>query len=496
MVAPRLSGLWSLTCALAVALSVTTHTAQATTGYFQIGHGASSSAMGGASISFFKGAISTAINPAGLLHLDPSFEISLMGFLPQRGGDLDTSKLFGEAVSVESENPFFLAPNMAANWSITPKLAVGITFYSSGGMNTEYKTNLFHQAFSKPIGLFTAAAAGSLGLSGSGPEAQYVKSSLLNAPHTGTLGVNLEQGVLAPSVAYKLNEQLSLGASLLVGLQRFEAQGLGDFIAFSQSPLALTNNGYDYSMGFGARLGLSYSPREWLRVGAVASSKVYMGDFKRYEGLFADGGNFDIPAHMGVGASVKLSPALTFSADLTRIMYEGVASISNPGPTTDELLQGFQQSLLNGLNARARGVAVPVNAGAMNPLGSADGYGFGWRSIWVAKVGAHYQARPDLELMLGYAYGQNPVQQQDALFNLIAPAVVQHHLTGGVSKRFKAHTLTLSYQHVLEGELPSEYRAGPEATTELAGSPNLELGFDARPWMAQQVVELSYGYTF
>ena len=453
--------------------------------------------MGGASISFFRGPLSGAINPASLLHVDPSFEVALMGFLPQRGATLDTSGLLvGEEVEVESENPFFLAPNFAISWRLSSKIALGLSFYSSGGMNTEYRTNLYHKSFSQPISLFSAAAAGVQGAEPNGREHQTVKAALLNAPHTGTLGVNLEQGVFTPTLSYRWSEELSLGASLLIGAQRFSAQGLGDFVSFSNSPLALTDNGGDISLGLGARLGLSYNPQPWVRLGVVASSKVYMSAFENYQGLFAGEGNFDIPAHFGLGVALSPLPNLHLSADVTHIMYEGVESLSNPGPTADQLLTGFNQALNNGFKAQLQGIAVPVNEGAISPLGTEEGYGFGWESVWVGKLGLAYDVTPHFTAMLGYAYGQNPVGPEDVLFNLIAPAVVQHHITGGLSAVISPRrTLTFSYQYVPYAEVKGDYQASEEAATQLAGGP-IPLSLKGSAWMSQQVAELSYRQSF
>ena len=55
-----------------------------------------------------------------------------------------------------------------------------------------------------------------------------------------------------------------------------------------------------------------------------------MSKFKEYAGLFADGGDFDIPANYGVGIAFKATPKLTVAADVQRIDYSGVGSVGNP----------------------------------------------------------------------------------------------------------------------------------------------------------------------
>ncbi len=52
-----------------------------------------------------------------------------------------------------------------------------------------------------------------------------------------TLGVDLAQGIIAPTISFKVHEKHMLGASLLIGIQRFSAYGLGNFQCFTQDGL-------------------------------------------------------------------------------------------------------------------------------------------------------------------------------------------------------------------------------------------------------------------
>ena len=38
------------------------------------------------------------------------------------------------------------------------------------------------------------------------------------------------------------------------------------------------------------------------------------------------------------------------------------------------------------------------------------------------------------DIMFGYSFNQNPVTDENVMFNILAPAVVQEHITFGVSK--------------------------------------------------------------
>ena len=67
---------------------------------------------------------------------------------------------------------------------------------------------------------------------------------------SGGLGVDLMQLIVAPTMAYKVAPQHAFGASLLLGYQRFKADGLQafdnapGFPPMTQSPGNVTNNGY------------------------------------------------------------------------------------------------------------------------------------------------------------------------------------------------------------------------------------------------------------
>jgi hypothetical protein len=72
---------------------------------------------------------------------------------------------------------------------------------------------------------------------------------------------------------------------------------------FSSNPAKLTNNGADTTTGFGARIGYHGKFGEYLGVGASYQTKIAMGEFDDYAGLFAGQGDFDVPATWTAGIS-------------------------------------------------------------------------------------------------------------------------------------------------------------------------------------------------
>ncbi|MDZ7591585.1 MAG: long-chain fatty acid transporter, partial [Rubrivivax sp.] len=50
----------------------------------------------------------------------------------------------------------------------------------------------------------------------------------------------------------------------------------------------------------------------------------------KYKGLFAEGGEFDIPSHYSFGVAFVPAPGWTLAADYGPMSYTDVASVSNP----------------------------------------------------------------------------------------------------------------------------------------------------------------------
>jgi long-chain fatty acid transport protein len=174
----------------------------------------------------------------------------------------------------------------------------------------------------------------------------------------------------------------------------------------------------DNSSGIGMRVGYLGKLGDTLSVGASYSPKVGMSRFKRYQGLFAENGDFDIPAGWTVGAAWQATPSLQLALDYQKILYSGVRSIANASASQD-------------------------------PLGSAGGPGFGWKDIGVVKLGVQWQASPTLTVRAGYNQGQNPVPGNDVTFNIVAPGVVTDHMSLGVTLALdKESDISLAYTSV------------------------------------------------
>jgi long-chain fatty acid transport protein len=424
--------------ALAIATAMAcSSAAYATNGYFKHGYGQKSEGMGGVGVALPQDSIAEATNPAGLAFVDNRADLGMELFNPRRDASLDLSGGNGGAVSADSGATLFLIPEAGFAMKMAD-MTMGLAMVGNGGMNTRYGTNIYDLAFS-PTGTPSGAR------------------------NTGTLGMNLAQLLILPSVAYKLNDSNAIGASLIVGYQAFRAYGLGDFAGFSNDQNNMTNKGNDSAWGGGVRLGWTGKITDTLTLGATAASKVYMQKFTRYQGLFAGQGAFDIPANYAVGLAYAPTKDWTAAFDVERILYAGVNSVSNPGPTANDFFGG-------------------AGAAPGTQLGLDGGMGFGWEDMTVYKLGISYNYNDQWTLRGGFNYGKSPIPSDQNLFNIIAPGVVEKHLTLGFTfSPSKSNEITVAATHafrqdqsyVMPSGLPPAPTNPPSITTNIGMSQNI-----------------------
>jgi long-chain fatty acid transport protein len=372
--------------------------ALATDGYFSHGYGMKSKGMGGASVAMTDNAFAGANNPAIAAWAGDRVEVGVDVFMPERSMDRT-----GLGVTKSDSNKFYV-PEFGYNKKFSEQLGLGITVYGNGGMNTDYPSN------SIPANGCGAGAPASNVFCGS-----------------SRLGVDLQQLIIAPTIAYKFNVNHSVGISPLLVQQIFKVDGLQAFSGMSASPQNLTNNGYDSSNGFGMRLGYLGKVNDRLMIGASYAPRVSMSKLSKYAGLFAEQGGLDIPENYTVGLSGQATPEVTLALDYQHIAYGAVRSIANP------------------------------SAGLGGPLGAANGPGFAWKDINVVKLGVQWVLSPSVTLRGGINIGDNPIPSSAASFNTLAPGVVTTHYTAGITYALSNTTdLTASYMVA-----PSNSVSGP-----------------------------------
>lgn len=399
-----------------MALAGIAGSAHATNGYFSHGYGQSAKGMGGAGIAYPQDTLVAATNPAGMVHLGNRMDIGLEIFAPDRGFTYGGRSVDGNGDGAMES--WFPIPEFGYNHMINNNMSFGVSVFGNGGMNTTYADG------DHP---FTPAPG-------------------------ATVGIDLMQMFIAPTVAYKVNEQLSVGASVNLIAQAFEAKGLQGFgVADASGDI-----GRDFSYGASMRLGAMYQVSSAVTLGATYQSKANMSEFDDYAMLFPNSGDFDIPASYGLGIALKATDKLDIAFDVVRIDYGSVD--------------------------------VTGNLPKMSLFG-ANQHGFGWEDQTVFKLGTAYRYTRDLTLRAGLNYGKQPIDLpavptgDDIGFelNTLAPGVVETHLTLGFTKDLSAgSSITGAYMHAFEKEV--------NATGSMFGPGKLK--------MSQNAFGLSYNKKF
>lgn len=180
-----------------------------------------------------------------------------------------------------------------------------------------------------------------------------------------------------------------------------------------------------------------------------------MSEFDKYAGLFAEQGDFDIPANWSIGLAAKATPDLTFALDLQKIYYSDVNAVGNA------MLPNLQTSL----------------------LGDNGGAGFGWEDMTVIKAGAQWKSSPEWTWRAGLSFADQPIPDSEVLFNILAPGVIETHATLGFTRALAAN-------QDLDVALMRGFSNSVSGTNALDPAQTIELKMD------QWEIALGYSYKF
>lgn len=414
-------------CSLGLSIFlITSNGALATNGYFTHGLGVKNKALAGAGTALPSEAIANSINPAATFIMRDHFEAGLGLFSPRRSYTASSSLANGQGGAftispgtVNSESEYFLIPYIAYTWTHQENSALGVSFYGRGGMNTDYQTGsaIFDPDGPGPAPVMTLA--GSYG--------------------SGDAGVDLTQAFLDFSYA-RNHGNLNWGAALALSAQAFEGKGFGSFAPYTQTfaasggtvlPGNLSNNKRDYSYGAGLKLGVIWQASDSVNLALSYQSKIFMTELDDYSDLFAEQGDFDIPSSIRGGVSFRLSQSNSLHYEIEHTLFSSVDSVGN---TIQNIF------------------SCPTTGGSLLSycLGGNNGAGFGWNDMTTHKLGYEWQYSnlADWTFRAGVSYGKQPIDNDQVLFNMMAPGVIENHLTAGFTHRVpsgREYSLSLMY---------------------------------------------------
>jgi len=387
----RLRHLFPLAIAALVAIPTT---ARATDGHFLHGVGAVNSALGGAAVASNASLLgSFFVNPAGLASFSgTNVEMGFELMKPDRTVTSSYGPMHGSTTSASEFTPI---PAFGFTTQLSDKVVAGLAGLGIGGFGVNYAADP-----SNPI--------------------------LMPRPNGfGQVYSNFALMKIVPAVAWKASPKLRLGLALNVDWASLAVNPMPTAAPAADPgpdgvPMTADDRAYyssaaasDGAFGFGLQAGLQYQATERVAFGLSYTSAQMFQDFEYtavYENPNVPSYNtartfkfrMDAPAIYAAGAAWNPTDRLQAAADVKFYAYSST--------------KGFDQSGYN-----------------------ADGSvkGFGWDDIMVVALGAQYLATDKVTLRGGYNYSGNPVPDAMSMFNLPAPAIVQHNISGGLGYKVR-----------------------------------------------------------
>jgi long-chain fatty acid transport protein len=432
----------------------------ATNGYFTHGIGTKNKAMAGSGIALPEDAIDVTNNPAVAPFVGDHLVFGAAVFSPIRKYSTTDSLLNGNfgaftigPNNLNSKSKYFVIPHISKSWQLSNDSAWALSFYGRGGMNTDWKggTATFDH------------------------DRDGVPTTFPGTFGAGNAGVNFSQAFLDITWGKKLNDRFSLGISAVLVAQMFKSTGIGTFAPFTETfaasggtqfPDSLTNNGHDWSFGGGLKVGLHAPLSDSFSFGLAYQTKIYMNKWGDYSDLFAEQGDFDVPADLKFGVTFHANEDLAFNFDFEYIWFSQVDAVGN------SISNLFTCPTVN-----------PLGTDLSNCLGGDNGAGFGWDNMAVYKVGMAWTAGQDWTWRAGYSYGKQPIPESEMTFNILAPAVIESHITAGFTlSRVKNREWNVALMIA-----PNKSVTGPQ---------NFDPTQDVTLKMHQWELEVSYGMRF
>lgn len=375
-----------LAAALALALPAT---ARATDGHFLHGVGAVNSALGGTAVASNTSLLgSFFVNPAGLAsYAGTNVEMGFELMKPERTVTSSYGPMTGSTTSASEFTPI---PAFGFTTQLNDKVVVGLAGLGIGGFGVNYPVDP-----ANPI--------------------------LMPRPNGfGQVYSNFGLMKIVPAVAWKASDKLRIGvaanidwASLAVNPMPTAAPAVdpgpdgkpytADDRAFYSSAAAA-----DGAFGFGLQAGLQYQATEAVAFGLSYTSAQMFQDFE-YTAVYENPNipsyntartfkfRMDAPAIYAAGLAWSPSSKLQTAADVKYYTYKSTKGFDKSGYNADGSVKGF-----------------------------------GWDNIVVVALGAQYAASDVVTLRGGYNYSGNPVPDAMSMYNLPAPAIVQHNISAGL----------------------------------------------------------------
>ncbi|MER2538093.1 MAG: outer membrane protein transport protein [Azonexus sp.] len=417
------------------------------------GYGAISRSMGGTAVAHDVG-------PAGMMTNPATLSLMSNGDQAMIGLDLITTditvknKTTGESVSSDTHSNN-RGPYMAPEAAFTKRSGAwsfGVGAFAQGGLGTEYGNSSF---------LSRATGGLATGLENSS------RLLVLNIPFAASFQVTdkLTIGGSLDAMWQGLNLDLLLGADQvgsLIGTGRANGTlvgALGGLPDIRGAHFSLTKNqflgsGVD-AWGYGGKLGMLYRATPETILGASYTIKSQMNDMEGratltaidgIAGQIAFGGkikiqDFQMPAHLDLGFSHRLTPQWTVATDVSRVFWKDVMKDIK--------------------------VAFVADAGGdINILLPQD-----YKDQTILSLGTAYEINDSLTVRGGLRFASQALSSS-TLFAVI-PATPKTHLSAGLTYAFsKQSKLDFAYSHAFKETMENTSLPNTSAPIEVKHAQN------------------------
>ncbi len=230
-------------------------------------------------------------------------------------------------------------------------------------------------------------------------------------------------------VARQLTERLSIGFSAIPSLSMLQvipAPFSAPVSSGSSMPYYLSAGNNAPAMGAGFSTGVHYA-FEKVTFGVSYRSPIWFRDFKWNRKDLAGTNHtlkfqMNLPQVVSVGTGIVPAKNTRIGIDARWINYENTAGFDEVGYDRDDAVSGF-----------------------------------GWKNIWTIGGGVQQKVSKSTKVMAGYNYSGNPVPDKYTFFNTPAPAIVQHHASGGLIQSMGTWDLTVTYYHAFRNSITGQW---------------------------------------
>ncbi|MFH1034135.1 MAG: outer membrane protein transport protein [Pseudomonadota bacterium] len=359
--------------------------AWATNGMNMISFGGQEAGMAGASLGVSDNPVAMNNNPAGLSQIKgQELTVGISALMP----NLKHEDRFSN--SVDGESNIFLLPMAAyAYHHQGSPWTLGLGLFGQGGMGADFQN--LNTAFGTKDQTFT----------------------------------NVSYAKVTPSLAYQVNDKLSLGAALNIGYAAMEMKYFPNTVV--PGVFYGMNLQNVYGFGYGVKVGAQYKATEMVTLGLVYTSKSSL-DFKHGDMTFAGAGKysaevegFNWPQSVGAGVAVRPTKKLLLAADLTWVNWKNAMD------------------------------QVDIKTNAPGPLSNIH-FNMNWKDQIVLALGAAYKLTDVWTVRAGYNYGNNPVPAET--LSSLFPAIPEHHLTLGLGYKINdSWCLDAGWEHAFSNSV-------------------------------------------